>query len=216
MNKVIKVGFLFDRTNDWISRELTGLKWLPEFITCYEYIESFELDDVTGIDLLFILGYTKVLPTQFLGSNGLNLVVHESALPLGRGFSPVQWQVLEGVNEIPVNLIEAINQVDSGDIFGTTTMKLDGSELLPEIRIAQAGATKKLIISFLSIYPNVSKAPQSGNATYYHRRAREDDRLDPDKTIREQFKQLRVVDNDLYPAYFEINGIRYLLRITKD
>lgn len=215
MSKAIKVGFLFDQDNDWINRELTGLKWLPEFITRYEYIESFELDDVTGIDLLFILGYIKILPVQFLDTNGLNLVVHESALPLGRGFSPVQWQVVEGVNEIPVCLIEAANPLDSGGIYGMTMIRLDGHELMPEIRMAQAGATKELIISFLSMFPHISKLPQLGSATYYRRRSREDDRIDPDKTIREQFNQLRVADNDLYPAYFEINGVKYLLHITK-
>jgi len=90
MSRVVKVGFLFDRDNEWINRELTGLKWLPTFSTRFEYIESFEPADVTGIDVLFILGYTKILPVQFLESNVLNLVVHESGLPFGRGFSPVQ------------------------------------------------------------------------------------------------------------------------------
>jgi len=96
-----------------------------------------------------------------------------------------------------------------------TMMRLDGHELLPEVRKAQGDATKRIIVSFLDQYPQVSKVPQSGRATYYRRRSREDDRLDPDKTIREQINQLRIADNELYPAYFEINGIQYLLRITK-
>lgn len=215
MGAAVKVGFLFDRDNDWIHRELGSLKWMPDFSSRYEYIEAFDVDDVTGVDVLFILGYTKILPEKFLALNGLNLVIHESALPLGRGFSPVQWQILDGANEIPVCMIEATNPVDSGEIYGTTTIKLAGHELMPEIRQAQANATKELIISFLSKYPECSKAVQTGNATHYRRRIREDDRLDPDKTIRAQFNQLRIADNDLYPAYFEIDGIRYLLLITK-
>lgn len=215
MGAAVKVGFLFDRDNDWIRRELGGLKWMPEFSSRYECIESFDIGDVTGIDVLFILGYTKILPEKFLASNGLNLVIHESALPLGRGFSPVQWQILEGSNEIPVCLIEAASPVDSGEIYGTTSIKLDGHELMPEIRLAQANATKELIISFLSKFPECSKIVQTGNATHYRRRSREDDRLEPDKTIKAQFNQLRIADNELYPAYFEIDGVRYLLRITK-
>lgn len=215
MDVAIKVGFLFDRDNDWINRELGGLKWLPELSSHYEYIETFDVSDVTGIDVLFVLGYTKILPAKFLDSNGLNLVIHESALPFGRGFSPVQWQILEGANEISVCMIEAANSVDSGKIYETTTMKLNGYELMPEIRLAQANATKELIISFLSKFPNVSNAAQVGSATYFRRRSREDDRLDPNRTIMEQFNQLRIADNDLYPAYFEIDGVEYVLRITK-
>jgi methionyl-tRNA formyltransferase len=215
MNAAIKVGFLFDRDNNWIHRELGGLTWMPEFSSRYEFIEVFDIGDVAGVDVLFILGYTKILPEKFLALNGLNLVIHESALPLGRGFSPVQWQILDGTNEIPVSMIEAANPVDSGDIYGTTTIQLKGHELMPEIRLAQANATKELIISFLSKFPECLKISQAGNATHYRRRTREDDRLDPDQTIRAQFNQLRIVDNDLYPAYFEIDGVNYLLRITK-
>lgn len=210
-----KVGFLYDRDNDWIQRELGGLAWLPAFASSYRFIESFNADAVAGVDVLFILGYTKVLASKFLDLNGLNLVVHESALPLGRGFSPVQWQVLEGSNDIPVRLIEAAGSVDSGDIYGTTTIKLAGHELMPEIRSAQADATKGLIITFLNSYPEFPRVKQTGNATHYRRRSREDDRLNPDKSIRELFNLLRVADNNLYPAYFEIDGVRYLLRITK-
>lgn len=215
MEAAIKAGFLFDRDNDWIYQEIGGLKWMPELFSRYKCIETFDVIDVTGVDILFILGYTKILPEKFLASNGLNLVIHESALPLGKGFSPVQWQILEGSNEIPVCMIEAVNPVDSGEIYETTTIKLMGHELMPEIRSAQANATKELIISFLSKFPNCPKTSQTGNATYYRRRSREDDRLDPDKTIRAQFNQLRIADNNLYPAYFEIDGVRYLLRITK-
>lgn len=215
MDQAAKVGFLFDRDNDWIQRELGGLAWLPEFASRYRFIESFDTETVAGVDVLFILGYTKILAAKFLDLNGLNLVVHESALPQGRGFAPVQWQILAGSNDIPVCLIEAAGSVDSGDIYGTTTIRLAGHELMPEIRSAQAEATKELIITFLNDYPECHGVGQAGEATHYRRRSREDDRLDPDKSIREQFNRLRIADNDLYPAYFELGGVRYLLRITK-
>ena len=86
---------------------------------------------------------------------------------------------------------------------------------MPEIRLAQFDATKDLIYKFLNKYPDLQPEKQIGNATHYRRRTREDDRLDPDKSIREQFSRLRIADNDHYPAYFEIDAVRYLLRITK-
>ena len=45
---------------------------------------------------MFVIGYTKILPKEFLEGNKLVLVIHESDLPKGKGFSPVQWQILEG------------------------------------------------------------------------------------------------------------------------
>ena len=46
-----------------------------------------------------------------------NLVVHESDLPNGRGWSPMSWQVLEGHKKIPFTLIEADRKVDCGIIY---------------------------------------------------------------------------------------------------
>jgi len=215
MDEVIKVGFLFDKDNDWIRHEIGDFEWLPKFSLHYQYIESYNVCEVTGIDVLFILGYMKILSAEALASNGLNLVVHESALPNGRGFSPMQWQLLDGAKEIQVCLIEAASPVDSGEIIGSTTILLKGHELLPELRIAQANATKELIISFLNKYPNYSKIAQTGKATYFPKRSRDDDRLDINKTIKQQFNQLRIADNVRYPAYFEINGVKYFLRIDK-
>ena len=35
------------------------------------------------------------------------------------------------------------------------------------------------------------------------------------KTIKEQFNLLRIVDNNYYPAFFEYNGYRYKIQINK-
>jgi len=51
--------------------------------------------------------------------------------------------------------------------------------------------------------------------SFYLRRRPEDSRLDPDKTIREQFNLLRVVDNEKYPAFFDLHGQRFLLKVEK-
>ncbi|HEY8995231.1 MAG TPA: hypothetical protein VIM71_11255, partial [Lacunisphaera sp.] len=65
-------------------------------------------------------------------------------------------------------------------------------------------------------YPsNLAAArPQAGEPSYYPRRRPVDSRLDPDKTLREQFNLLRACDPDRYPAYFEVAGRRYEVRVT--
>ena len=94
----------------------------------------YEEEQIRGFDLVFFLGYTKVLKGEILSSNKLLLVVHESDLPEGRGFAPVQWQILEGKMDITVCLLEVSNDVDTGNIFDKLILSLDGSELYEEIR----------------------------------------------------------------------------------
>jgi methionyl-tRNA formyltransferase len=128
------------------------------------------------------------------------------------------WQVLEGKNRIPVTLFEAQASVDSGPIYAQTQMELQGHELVDELRALQAEATVRLCQWWVQTYPVGVQAArvQQGPATVYPRRRAQDSRLDPGRTLAEQFNLLRVVDNHTYPAFFDHNGVRYVLRIEKD
>ena len=58
-------------------------------------------------DIVFYLSCGQIAPVDMLSRNKHNLVVHESALPDGKGWSPLTWQIIEGKNEIPITLFEA-------------------------------------------------------------------------------------------------------------
>lgn len=178
------------------------------------------LHDVNLIEqgeVVFFLGCGQIVPSDILEKNKHNLVVHESDLPWGKGWSPLTWQILEGKNDIPIVLFEAAEKVDSGVIYLKETMHFTGTELVEELRATQADTTFKLCLEFIDNYPDIidKAVSQEGESSYYRRRTPEDSRLDPDKTIREQFDLLRVVDNKRYPAFFELNGEQYLLKVLK-
>lgn len=166
-------------------------------------------------DVLFVLSYEKVIPSNHLKKHNLNLVVHASDLPSGKGWSPVTWQVLEGKDRIVVTLLEADESVDAGDIYIQKELLLNGTELNTEVKEAQAKITQELILEFLLKYPDVHPAKQQGRESFYPKRTPEDSELDISKTIDEQFNLLRVVDNHRYPAYFMKNGQKYILKIKK-
>jgi methionyl-tRNA formyltransferase len=209
------VHFLFDPSNDWLPSHMGSISDDLDLHARYAISAGFDLDAALGKDVLFILGYTKLIPAATLARNGINLVIHESDLPKGRGFSPVQWQVLAGASSIPVRLIEATEEADAGNIVGRTTIELQGHELWSEIRALQAAAAIRLVREFLTAYPDFTRTPQQGIASTYPRRRLGDDALDPDKTIREQFNHLRIADNDRFPLHFTIGGVRYTLKVTK-
>ncbi len=206
------IAFLFDKTNDWLSQYLPKDLESSKKFNAYVF---FDEDKVRGFDLVFVLGYKKVLKGEILSSNKLLLVIHESDLPNGRGFSPVQWQILEGKSEITVCLLEITKEVDAGNIFEKMVLSLDGSELYEEIRKKQALVTFELIARFLKKYPNPSFEKQEGNPTFYRRRDPSDSQLNLDKTIRDQFNLLRICNNKDWPAFFELDGVRYEIKIDK-
>lgn len=176
-------------------------------VLCRDY------DEVAEGDLAFFLGCVKIAPPEALARHRRNLVVHESDLPRGRGFSPFTWQILEGRNEIPICLLEAGAEPDSGSVIYTERLRFEGHELIDELRDAQGRTTVAICMRFLDEPVPPPGTPQQGEPTFYARRTPADSRLDPSKSLAEQFDLLRAVDNQRYPAFFDHRGHRYLIKI---
>ena len=168
-------------------------------------------------DIIFILSYHKIIPQEVLKKNDHNIVIHESLLPKGKGWAPLFWRILEGKSNISFTMIEASVDVDGGDIYMQKMLELAGNELNEELRDKQAKLTIQMCLEFVNNYEQYKNpVEQSGDESFYAKRSKEDSRLDIDKTIREQFNLLRIVNNDDYPAYFELEGNRYILKIELD
>lgn len=214
---VTPVSFLFDSTNDWIQFYLPLIRFQRNYKDKYVFASYSDPSLVPDQTIVFILSYTKILKADFLKRNKFSLVAHPSALPCGKGFSALQWQILEGKEDIPVSLIEAAEEVDSGDIYDQITIKFEGHELHHELREAQATAVYTLVERFLDRYPDsVQSKPQIGEPTFYRRRTVSDRELDVNSSLKDLFPLLRISSNEDWPAFFEINGHRYLLKIYKD
>lgn len=170
--------------------------------------------EVANGDILCLLGCEKIF--NDLHKNKHNLVVHESMLPQGKGWSPLTWQIIEGKNEIPVTLFEAAEKVDAGVVYLVDKIDLNGTELLPEIKHKQGVITQKMILEFIQRYESIVPREQNGEESFYKKRTPKHSELNINLSIKEQFNLFRVCDNERYPAWFEINGKRYLLRIYND
>lgn len=93
--------------NSWINTYIPSLlaDWLHQGHSVLWVHRSYEL--VPG-DFCFLLGCGQLVPSKIRAMFRHNLVVHESDLPRGKGWSPMTWQILEGKDKIPVSLIEAM------------------------------------------------------------------------------------------------------------
>jgi UDP-2,4-diacetamido-2,4,6-trideoxy-beta-L-altropyranose hydrolase len=169
-------------------------------------------------DVCLLLSCGRLLSADQLALNRHNLVVHESALPQGQGWSPMTWQILEGASSIPVTLFEATAELDGGPIYLQRHIALQGHELVEEWRALQAQATLDLCVAWFDRYREVVAAaqPQHGEASHFPRRRPVDSLLDPGRSLAEQFNLLRVVDNQRYPAFFHWRGRRYELQVAPD
>lgn len=172
--------------------------------------------DLQGGDILFLVSCAQIVTKKERNNYKETLVLHASDLPQGRGWSPHIWSVLSGANKITVSLLDAAEPVDSGRIWLKTFFILEGHELLPEINEKLFEAELLLMTQAVEQFETIKPIPQTGPVgSYMARRSAEDSRLDPNKTIAEQFDLLRVVDSKRFPAFFDFRGEQYLLKIEK-
>jgi len=210
----MKIQILVDNPNSWITPYLKNLvSSIKQKKNCYvKLINSHE--DVESGDVLCLLSCEKKF--NKLNLNKYNLVVHESDLPKGKGWSPLTWQVIEGKKNIPITLFEANSLIDSGNIYEKINIKTSGYELIDELRFLQVEATTKLILNFIEKYPNIKGEKQKGKESFYCKRTKNSSELNILESINDQFNLLRVCDNERYPAFFIIDNVKYLIKIYKD
>lgn len=164
-------------------------------------------------DVCFMLSCVKLVKEDVLGRNTNNIVVHASDLPQGKGFSPLQRQVIEGRDEITLTLFEAVKNVDAGPYYLKSRLKLDGTELLDELRKKMAGRIMEMCIEYVAGRQGLKPVPQSGTESYYERMTEADDEVSPDAAIRDIFNRLRAADNEKYPVFFRLKGKKFFIKV---
>ena len=174
------------------------------------------IKDLNAGEICFILSFSKILDTLSLKKNKNNIVVHASDLPDGKGFSPMQWTILNGNNEIKLTLFEATEELDSGPYYLKDKVVFKGYELYEEMRQIIGFKIVDMCIQYINNKESFMAKEQKGVGSIFRKRTLADDEIDPSKSIIDQFNHLRIADNENYPVYFFYNGKKYFIKISRD
>ncbi|WP_200810893.1 hypothetical protein [Pseudogulbenkiania subflava] len=177
-----------------------------------------EKKDATGGDILFLISCGQKIEDHEKEKYKKTLVIHASDLPNGKGWNPHIWQILEGKTAITVSLLEAADKIDSGDIWSKVHCSIPKNALWDEINSTIFEAELLLMDFAVDNFYSLTPQPQSelsSDNVYYRLRGPEDSKLDPKKSIAEQFDLMRVCDPERFPAFFFMHGCKYKLTLEK-
>jgi methionyl-tRNA formyltransferase len=168
-------------------------------------------------DLLFLISCSEIVTEADRNSYSKTLVIHASDLPHGRGWSPHIWQIIDGATVLTLTLLEAANMVDRGDIWKKIEVRVNKDALWDEINHLVFDAELKLMGFAVENFDTIEPQTQSTTIepTYYPKRSAADSKIDLKKSIEDQFDLIRVCDPDRFPAYFELHGHKYNIRLEK-
>lgn len=168
-------------------------------------------------EILFLISCSEIVAEADREPYTKTLVIHASDLPKGRGWSPHIWQIIEGASTLTLTLLEAANPVDSGDVWQKLEVTPTQDALWDEINDLVFNAELKLMDFAIENIGTIKPQPQPSTIepTFYPKRSAADSRIDPQKSIQAQFDLIRACDPDRFPAYFELHGCKYKLKLEK-
>jgi methionyl-tRNA formyltransferase len=200
----------------WFEPYAKGLVEKIRELGCESHL-YFRAEEVPSrAEVVFMLSVYQLVKKKDLDRHRHNLVIHPSALPQGKGWAPLAWQVLEGKNKIPIVLFEAVEAVDAGQIYLKDVIQLDGGELNEEIRDKQGKKLIEMSLCFLRDYEKIKPVDQEGKESFYPRRTADDSEIDLTKPLIEQINLLRICCNKEYPPFFFYQGKKYILNIFSE
>lgn len=94
-------------------------------------------------DLILVVAYGKILPQRVLDIPPLGCVnIHASILPALRGSGPIQWAILNGLDETGLTAMYMAAEMDAGDMIEVRKTPIDPMETSEELmdRMADIGA----------------------------------------------------------------------------
>jgi methionyl-tRNA formyltransferase len=149
--------------------------------------------------------YEKYLCIQF----------HCTNLPQGRGGSPIQNQILQGIKKTKLSAFKITKKIDSGPICLKENFSLAGSasEILFRLELKSINMIKKIVKMKKIIF-----LEQIGKVSNFIRRKKKQSKIDIKKfkNIEKLYDFLRMLDSFSYPnAYFEANKFQFKFNNVK-
>ena len=102
--------------------------------------------------IILCAGWSWIFKKKYIENNEIICLMHPSDLPNYAGGSPIQNQIIEGVEETKATLFKADCNIDTGPILKKTRISLSGN--LEQIFLELERVTVILFSYFIDKYPN--------------------------------------------------------------
>ncbi|AOS45000.1 Bifunctional polymyxin resistance protein ArnA [Lacunisphaera limnophila] len=132
-----------------------------------------------NLDVLFIIGWHKIVPQEVIDSARFCLGMHTSLLPADRGSSPVNWALIRGDRRGGITFFHLTTGVDSGDVLAQRGFRIHRRDTCREVhQRATTAAIRMLRAEWPLIRAGVPpRLPQNEALATYNPRRRAADGL---------------------------------------
>ena len=182
----------------------------------FNYIMLNDLKQIDStFDFIFESGVYKIIPEKILNIPKYGFVgTHETPLPEGKGHAPIQWTVLNNRSNLVVSLYKLNAGVDSGELINQHNIHFEKTDTLHTMNKKREIAIEKCFDVFIKEVKQgyMVLRKQSGKGSYHKKRKPSHNQLDLNKKLIDLWDEIRICDNDKYPAWFSINDKKVIIK----
>jgi methionyl-tRNA formyltransferase len=186
---------------------------LDKYNIPYRTIDVAEIDKT--FDFVFESGLYTLISDEYLSMPRFGVIgIHESPLPEGKGHAPIQWAVLSGKRNLTVTLYKLDTGVDSGKIIHQVNMPILKIDTIVELNRKRLSGVEKVFDVFIKelLDGYIVLRSQTGRGSYHQRRNLDSCELNKEEKLCDLWDQIRICDNDLYPAWFKIGKKKVIIK----
>jgi len=178
----------------------------------YYYCETLEelqatLGNVANIQYIFFTHWSDFVPSD-ITSKYECVCFHPTALPFGRGGTPLQNLIIRGIYDTKITAFRMTDDIDAGPIYLQVDINIEtGTARWIYNKISDIIYNMIHVIIQLNIQPH----PQQGEPVYFKRRTPKDSEFEMGdmESFSDIYDFIRMLDASGYPpAYIEIGGYR--------
>tara|TARA_A100001515_G_C4551404_1_gene203540 strand:+ start:291 stop:959 length:669 start_codon:yes stop_codon:yes gene_type:complete len=205
--KQLKIGLLGFRSH-YLKEPLQRIGFLN--------FNTVEIEDINeSYDLVVETGVYNIISSEVLNKPKYGTIgFHESPLPEGKGHAPIQWAILNKKNNFTITLYKLDDGVDTGNIIYQYNMPISKTDTYETMEDKRKVGIKNCFTHFLEELSEgvLVEREQTGKGSYHKKRNPDDSLLDDSKPLKDLWDNIRICDNDNYPAYFFVDGKKVILR----
>jgi len=179
----------------------------------YKYID--ENSSLDSFDLILGSGIYNILPDKIINTPTYGcFFIHESPLPEGRGHAPIQWAIKNKRPNLTLSLFKASSGVDNGYIVYQHNMEINKLDDVTIIESKRQQGIKECFTIFLEELKEqtIVLRKQTGKPSYHKKRTFKDSKITTIPNIENFWNEIRMCDNEKYPAFFEIDNKKIILK----
>lgn len=169
------------------------------------FLEAIAKNNLPKVDVALFIGWSWILDAS-ITNKFLCLGIHPSDLPDYRGGSPIQNQVINGIENTKISLMTLAEKLDGGQIWMKEDVSLEG-DTVAEIFENLSFASKQLLTRFFNHFDKIVPQKQGDGGSYYPRRKPQDSQITVQELeeldVKSLYNKIRCL-TDPYPnAYIE-------------